>query len=250
MTKIIVCGVKGRMGKVVVNLSKNFDVKIVAGIDIFAEQGEFDFPVYKDFDSCKEICDVVVDFSSPKALDDILAFCKKNKTNLVLSTTGYTKEQRQQIEDACKDIAIFQSFSMAFGINVLAKLCKKANELLGDQYDIEIVEKHHNQKVDAPSGTAILRGEAITCGNDDNFVFGRSGKDAKRKQGEISFSAIRGGNIAGEHEVMFIGQNEIVTLTHTSQSRDVFGDGALRAANFIAGKPNGKYNMEDLVESL
>ena len=237
------------MGKVVASLCKNYSVEVAAGVDAFANPEGFTFPVYKTFKECKIIADVIIDFSRPEALDDILNFAKDNSVNIVLATTGYTDAERARISEVAKSVAIFQTYNYSLGINLLAKLCNEAARKLGSNYDIEIIEKHHNQKVDAPSGTAILLGEAINNGRDENFVFGRSGKDAKRKAGEIGFSSVRGGNIVGEHDVMFIGNNEIITLSHSAASRDVFAEGAIRAAMFLKGRCAGKYDMKDVIQN-
>lgn len=248
MTNIIIYGAGGKMGKVVYDIAKNnAGIKIVGGIDKFADKTGLPFPVFKslrEFDSNIK-CDVVIDFSRPDALDDILEYCLKNKCGAVLCTTGYSEEQKQQIAAASKSVALFQSFNMSLGINLLSNLINQAAKFLGDDFDVEIIEKHHNQKVDAPSGTALLLADSLSCAysGGKKYVYDRHLKTDKRDSKEIGISSVRGGNIVGEHEIMFIGRDEVISFTHRATSKDVFALGALRAAIFIKDKKCGKFDM-------
>ncbi len=248
MINILLVGACGKMGHAVAaSASLTEDVRIVAGVDVFAD-ATAQFPIYPDFDSVKEAIDVVIDFSSPKVLPSLLAFCKKTGASAVLCTTGYSEADKQTILDASKTLALFQSANMSVGINLLSELCRRASSLLGSNFEVEIVEKHHNKKVDAPSGTALALAEEIASVREgSSFVYGRQGVTGKRTQAEIGIHAVRGGNIVGDHDVMFISDNEIITLSHRAESKAVFADGAVRAAKFIAGKPAGKYSMKDLI---
>lgn len=248
MTEVIICGIGGKMGGMLYEVSKGSSgIKIVAGVDKFCGCA-YDFPVYASFDECREKYDAVIDFSRPDALDGILAYCIKNKTPAVLASTGYSAAQKNQIEKAAEIIPIFQSSNMSLGINLLCELVKKAALILGNDFDIEIIEKHHNKKVDAPSGTALTLANSINSvyGGSKQYVYGRHGASAKRTADEIGIHAIRGGSIAGEHDVMFIGNDEIITLSHTAASKQVFAEGAFKAAKFICKKPAGMYSMSDL----
>jgi len=249
MTNIIICGAGGKMGKVVFDIAKNNpNVKIAAGVDKFADPKNFSFPLFSDFFKCNVPHDVIVDFSHPDALDDILNFCIKNKSGVVLATTGYTEQQKQKIKTTSAKIAIFQSFNMSLGINLLCNLVNQAARFLKDDYDIEIIEKHHNQKIDAPSGTALMLADSVSNAFDGglNHVYNRREKSEKRSKKEIGISSVRGGNIVGEHEIMFIGRDEIITFTHKAASKEIFALGALRAAIFLKDKKPGIYSMKDL----
>ena len=248
MIKILISGALGRMGrKVYEACSENDKVTVVCGVDI-TEKKDGPFPVYPSFESVKEKPDVIIDFSSPAALDSILSYAAANRRPAVLCATGYSEEQTAQIKKASEKTAIFRSANMSLGVNVLISLVKKAALLL-DGFDIEIIEKHHNNKIDAPSGTALMLADAIKEELPEKFcIYGREGKVGKRNKDEIGVHAVRGGNIVGEHEVLFAGTNETLTFSHSAADRSVFAFGAVKAAVFISDKKNGLYNMSDLVE--
>lgn len=250
MTKIAVTGVCGKMGRVIVNIVKGRDdCEIVAGIDLLGEAYD-SFPVVKSVFDLPHKPDVIIDFSHPSALDDLLSYGKMNNVPLVIATTGYTDEQRAQITAASAQIPVFFTFNMSLGINLLVELAKKAAQVLGGQFDIEIVEKHHNLKKDAPSGTAIMIAEAINAemGNKNHFVYDRHSVRKPRGKDEIGMHAIRGGTIVGEHDIIFAGHDEVITLSHSAQSKEVFAVGSVNAAVFLAGKPAGLYAMSDLIK--
>ena len=249
MKNIILNGCFGRMGKVITEIVEASDkCKICAGVDAFAS-GSADFPVYKSIDDVSEKADVIIDFSNPAALNSLLDYAKKNNLPLVLATTGYTEEQTELIKKASKDTAIFFTFNMSLGINLLTALSKKAAEILGDDYDIEIIEKHHNQKLDAPSGTAIMLANAINEVNGDTmqYEYDRHSRRMIRPKKEIGIHSVRGGTIVGEHEVIFAGKDEVISLSHSAASRNVFASGALKAALFMCSKENGIYDMNMLI---
>ena len=250
MIKILINGANGRMGKKVYDatLSAN-DVKAVCGVDLVANLKNADYPVYDSFSAVKEEVDVVIDFSAPASLDGIIAFAKQRKIPAVLCATGYTEEDMQKVKALSKEVAIFRSANMSLGVNVLIDLVKKAaNALYG--FDIEIIEKHHNKKVDAPSGTAVMLADAIKEELPEKFcVYGREGIVGKRNENEIGVHAVRGGNIVGDHDVIFAGENEVVTLSHQAFDRAVFASGAVRAASYIYGKSAGMYDMTDLLNN-
>lgn len=250
MTKIAVTGACGRMGHVITGLcDERGDCGVIAGVDKFGEQYG-DFPIYKSVFDIPEKPDVIIDFSHPSTLPDLLSYCKMNNVPLVIGTTGYSDEEKSQITAASTQIPIFFTFNMSLGINLLAELAKKAAQVLGDQFDIEIVEKHHNKKKDAPSGTAIMLAEAINeeLGNRGHYVYDRHSVRKPRDKDEIGMHSVRGGTIVGEHEIIFAGHDEVITLTHSAQSREVFAVGAVNAAVFLSGKPAGMYAMSDLIK--
>lgn len=255
MTRICITGACGRMGRVITSLvEKREDCKIVSGVDKTGEKYA-DFPVFTSvFDlqnNPDAKPDVIIDFSHPSALPDLLSYCKMNNVPAVIATTGYSDEERAQIEAAAAQIPIFFTFNMSLGINLLADLAKRAVQVLGGQFDIEIVEKHHNQKKDAPSGTAIMLAEAINEELDGKmrYVYDRHAVRRPREKEEIGMHAIRGGTIVGEHDIIFAGHDEVITLSHSAQSREVFAVGAVNAAVFLSGKPAGLYAMGDLISS-
>lgn len=255
MTRICITGACGRMGRVIANLcGEREDCEVVAGIDKLGERYA-DFPVFKSvFDMQKSEDakpDVIIDFSHPSALPDLLCYCKMNNVPAVIATTGYSDEERARIEAASAQIPIFFTFNMSLGINLLAELAKKAVQVLGGQFDIEIVEKHHNQKKDAPSGTAIMLAEAINGELEGKmrYIYDRHSVRRPREKDEIGMHAIRGGTIVGEHDIIFAGHDEVITLSHSAQSREVFAVGAVNAAVFLTGKPAGMYAMSDLIGS-
>ena len=239
----------GRMGKEIIEAAKKQeDVKIVCGFDL-NENIENGFPVYNNLEKIKEKVDIIIDFSVPVATFEILKYAKKNKVPVVIATTGFSKEQLEQIEELSKEIPIFRSANMSLEINLMADILQKIAEVLKES-DIEIIETHHNKKVDSPSGTAILLADAINkvFNGEKNYNFDRMQKREKRDKKEIGFSSVRGGNIVGEHTVQFFGENETLEITHKSYSRQVFAEGALKAAKFLVKQKAGFYNMEDLVK--
>lgn len=248
MINLLITGANGRMGKKVLEASFNSDkLKAVCGVDLTQNLSNPNFPIYAGFDSVTEKIDVLVDFSAPASLDNILAFCLKNNVPAVLCATGYTQVEIDKLTDASKKIAIFRSGNMSLGVNALIELVKKACTSLED-FDIEIIEKHHNQKVDAPSGTALMLADGIkeVC-SDKFYTYGREGIVGKRDKNEIGIHAVRGGGIVGEHQVIFASGFETVTLTHQATDRSVFADGAIKACEYIANKKSGLYNMSDVL---
>ncbi len=251
MLKIIISGCNGHMGRVVESLcAADPEVEIAAGFDVIGPTDR-DFPVFSSPARCDVEADAVIDFSSPAALDGLLEFGKRTKTPLILATTGYTPEQTAQVGAAALEVPIFRSANMSLGINVLLELVKKTASVLGNAYDIEIVERHHRRKVDAPSGTALMIAEAAAtaCGHETEYVFERRSVRHPREKKEIGISAVRGGTIVGEHEILFAGHDEVIEIKHTALSREIFAQGALEAAKFMAAvtKP-GLYDMSMLVK--
>ncbi len=251
MTGIILRGCNGRMGRVITEMAAaSSDMEIVAGIDIF-DEGKNSYPVFKSLAECDVKADVLIDFSSPNELAALLDTAIERKLAAVLCSTGYSQEDIQLIEAASSKIAILRSANMSLGVNTLIMLLKAATQVLSPAgYDIEIVEKHHNQKLDAPSGTALLLADRINeaAGGIYNYRFDRSTERAKRPANEIGISAVRGGSIVGEHEVLFAGVDEVIEIKHTAYSRSIFAKGAFEAARYLAGKPAGMYSMENVVE--
>lgn len=249
MKKIILNGCFGRMGKVITEIvAENDQCEICAGVDAFAS-GTADFPVYKNIVDVKEKADVIIDFSNPSALSCLLRYAENTSTPIVLATTGYTNEQIEEINAAAKTVPVFFTFNMSLGINLLTALSKRAAQILGKDFDIEIVEKHHNQKLDAPSGTALMLANSINEVFDDSlqYEYDRHSKRQKRPKNEIGIHSVRGGTIVGEHEVIFAGKDEVITLSHSAASRTVFANGAVRAAIFLAGKSAGIYDMNMMI---
>ena len=252
MVDIIMHGCNGRMGQMIAGLvEKDADVQIVAGIDVY-DEGKNAFPVYPDINECDKKADVIIDFASAKAVDGLLAYCERTQTPCVLCTTGLSEEQLKKVEEASKKVAILKSANMSLGINLLLKMLKDAAGVLAPAgYDIEIVEKHHNQKLDAPSGTALALADSMNevFDNEYEYVYDRSDRRMKRPDKEIGISAIRGGTIVGEHDVIFAGTDEVITFSHTAYSRAVFGKGAIVAAKFLSGKEAGFYTMADAIDN-
>jgi len=249
MTNIILSGCNGHMGRVITSCADGQeDLCIVAGADLDGVMLSH-FPVFTSLGAIHYEADVLIDFSHASALDGILKYARDNKIALVLCSTGYSAEQRLQIEQAAAELPLFFSFNMSLGVSLLAELCKKAAAVL-EGFDVEIVEKHHNQKLDAPSGTAVMLAEAVNEGRDEplNQIYDRSQVRQKRLPDEIGMHSIRGGTIVGEHDIIFAGRDEIVTLSHSARSKEIFAVGALRAARFMAGKPSGLYTMKDLID--
>ncbi|MBR3867721.1 MAG: 4-hydroxy-tetrahydrodipicolinate reductase [Clostridia bacterium] len=249
MTKVILSGCSGKMGNAVTMAVKNRDdVKIVAGVDIF-ENDSLPYPVFSSFSEVPCEADVIIDFSNPSALSDILEFSESKKIPAVLCATGYTAEQNKMIEDASGQIAMFRSGNMSLGINLISELAKTAAKILGDSFDVEIVEAHHNLKLDAPSGTALMLEKAVEEGLDyePELVYDRHDRSQKRDKHEIGMHSIRGGTIVGEHEVIFAGNDEIIKISHTALSKNVFAVGAVNAAIYMKDKTTGMYNMSDVI---
>lgn len=253
MTRIIISGCNGRMGQAVARLSSaKDDIQVIAGFDLQAKKLST-YPVYADPMEFSGKADALIDFSNPASLSGLLSYCKKNKLPCILCTTGYSEEQLKEISDASKEIPIFRSGNMSLGINLLTGLVKKAASVLGDSFDVEILEKHHKMKVDAPSGTALMLADAAASAlpYDAEYIYDRHSVRQKRNKNEIGISSIRGGTIVGEHEVIFAGQDEIVELKHSANSRDVFANGALAAAKYLANiTMPGMYDMTDVLSEI
>ncbi|MBQ8357010.1 MAG: 4-hydroxy-tetrahydrodipicolinate reductase [Clostridia bacterium] len=250
MLNIMLCGCGGRMGAAVIAAAKEAGDYIVAGVDI-NPAADSPFPIFASPDEFRGKADVIIDFSHHSALPGLLAYAARTGTPLVISTTGHTEEELAAMKAASAMVPIFFSRNMSLGINLLISLCRRAAATLGADFDIEIIEKHHNKKLDAPSGTALMIADALADdGNEHPYVYDRHAERRQRARGEIGLHAVRGGTIVGEHEVMFCGKDEVITLSHSAASREVFATGALRAARFMAGKPAGMYNMDDVVNSL
>lgn len=251
MVKAVICGAHGKMGRVLNDIiSKRNDIEIIGGIDINDTTPYADFEIFKSPSELKEKPQVIIDFSHPSALDGLCEYCLTNGVPLVIATTGYSDEQKKLIRKVSEQIPVFFTFNMSVGINLLCSLAKKAAAILGGQFDIEIVEKHHNQKIDAPSGTALMLADALneTLDNKMRYVYDRHSVRQKREKSEIGIHAIRGGTIVGEHDIIFAGRDEVITLSHHAASKEVFAVGAVNAAVFIAGKPAGLYDMKDVID--
>ena len=250
MIRVIMHGCNGHMGKVIASLaSGDPDVEIVAGIDV-TDDGTAPFPVFGSLKECPIEADVVVDFSTAKAVDALLDACEERKLPVVVCTTGLSKEQLSHLTAVSRKTAVLKSANMSVGINLLQKLLKEAAlKLFPAGFDIEVLEKHHNQKVDAPSGTALALADSVNeaLGGDMRYVYDRTGVREKRTRDEIGIFTIRGGNIVGEHEVIFAGTDEVITFKHTAYSKAVFAKGALEAAKFLAGRESGLYDMSDVI---
>jgi dihydrodipicolinate reductase len=249
MVEVILHGCNGRMGQMLSELiSKDEEMKVVAGIEPSGE-AKNDYPVYKSFDELKETADVIIDFSTASAIDSLLDYCEKTHTPLVLCSTGLSEAQLDRVERLAKVSAVLVSANMSLGINMLLKLLKNITKTLyGNGFDIEIVEKHHNQKLDAPSGTALALADVMKDELDDiSYNLDRSKVRKKRERNEIGISAVRGGTIVGEHEVIFAGTDEVIEIKHTAYSRAIFAKGAMSAAKFLKGKNAGKYSMSDVI---
>ena len=250
MTKMIMHGCNGRMGHMIIDLVKEDEnIEVVAGVDAFGESN-YDFPVFKSLSECDVEADVIVDFSNASAVDGLLDHCVSRKIPVVLCSTGLSEEQLAKVNEASKSVAILKSANMSYGVNTLLKVLREVSPLFAAAgFDIEIVEKHHNQKLDAPSGTAIALADSIneSLNNEYEYVYDRSTRREKRPVKEIGISAVRGGTIVGDHDVIFAGKDEVVTLSHRAYSRAVFGKGAIEAAKFLAGKGAGMYDMADVL---
>lgn len=250
MVRILISGILGHMGRNVLELVQaDGEVECVCGVDL--KSGEIcGISVYDSFDKVTQSADVVIDFSSAANLDNVLAFAKKTGAAAVLAATGYSESQLQTIAEAAKEIPLFKTANLSVGVNLLQKLVKEAAAFLGESFDVEIVEKHHNLKKDAPSGTAYMLAESVNeaYGGAKDYVYGREGMVGARKKTEIGIHAVRGGTIVGEHEVLFAGEDEIITLSHSARSKKVFAAGALKAAKFMCGRGAGHYDMHDVLD--
>lgn len=252
MVNIILCGSNGKMGNAVINaVNKRTDCQISCGVDAFGKNTH-DFVTYKSFSEINEKFDVIIDFSNPACLDDMLSYALTNKVPAIICTTGFSVEQISKINEASKIIPVFYSGNMSLGVNLLIELAKKATKVLGNDFDIEVVEKHHNLKVDAPSGTALMIADGISeeLEKEPQYVYDRHNYRKKRASNEIGIHSIRGGTIVGEHDVIFAGHDEVITISHQAQSKELFAIGAINASVFIVNKEAGMYNMSDMLSEI
>lgn len=250
MTRVIMHGCNGKMGQTITGIiAADEEIEIVAGVDAF-DEGHNAYPVFKNIALCDITADAVIDFSNAKAVNGLLDYCLEKKLACVLCTTGLSEEQIVKVKEASEKIAVLKSANMSLGINMLLKLLKQAAGILAPAgFDIEIVEKHHNLKVDAPSGTALALADSVNeeLNNEYEYVYDRSGRREKRPRKEIGLSAVRGGTIVGDHDVIFAGTDEVITFSHTAYSKAVFGKGAVQAAKYLSGKPAGLYDMSNVI---
>ncbi|MBQ7323905.1 MAG: 4-hydroxy-tetrahydrodipicolinate reductase [Clostridia bacterium] len=247
-TRIILCGACGKMGGNVLSLlAEEQNATAVCGVDLYPK--EIGIPVYTSFADIQEEADVIIDFSSPIGLSERLEYAKTHHLGIVLASTGFTKEDLAMIDAYAKEVAIFRTANLSLGVNLMQALCKAAAQVLGENFDIEIIEKHHNLKKDAPSGTALMLANSINevFDGQKQYVGGREGIVGARNKNEIGIHAVRGGTIVGEHEVIFAGEDEIITISHSASSKRVFAVGAIRAAKFLTGKVAGMYEMKHLL---
>lgn len=252
MVRILLHGCSGAMGRAVSDIVKGMDeAEIVAGVDVNTEQAD-GYPVYGRLPDVTQDADVIVDFAAASAVDGLLCFAESRKMPLVLCTTGLSDAQLDRVRDCAGHVAVLRSANMSLGVNLLLKLVQDAAKVLAEAgFDMEIVEKHHNRKLDAPSGTALALADSLNEAMNGayHYEYDRHGRHAKRDPKEIGISAVRGGSIVGEHDVIFAGQDEVVTLSHAAYSRTVFAKGAVEAAVFLAGKPAGLYSMADVISA-
>ena len=248
--KIVLVGACGRMGKNVAEVAAERGVQIAAGVDLVNEP--LAFPLYAAIGDVKEQADAVIDFSAASGLEGTLSYCEAHSLPVVLAATGYTQADEARIRAAAERIAVFRTGNLSVGVNLLQMLAKKAAQVLGDAFDVEIVERHHHFKKDAPSGTALMLAKSVNEGSGGNKenVYGRHGMVGEREKREIGIHAVRGGTIVGEHEVMFAGEDEIVTLPHSAGSRKVFAAGAVKAAAWLMQQPAGVYDMDDMLANI
>lgn len=250
MIRAILNGCNGKMGQVITQIcAEDPQIEIAAGVDVF-DSAKNGYPVFANISSCDVPADVIIDFSNAKAVDDLLVYAADKRLPVVLCTTGLSEEQLARVEETAEKTAVLKSANMSLGINMLLELLKQAAAVLAPAgFDIEIVEKHHNQKLDAPSGTALALADAMNEVFDGDYAYkyDRSGERKKREKSEIGISAVRGGSIVGQHEVLFAGLDEVITFEHTAYSRSVFAKGAVEAAKFLAGRPAGRYDMRDVI---
>ncbi len=250
MVRIIMHGCNGKMGQVISGLvAADSEAEIVAGVDVYDGIAN-PYPVFKSIEECNVEADAIIDFSNAAGVDKLLDYCVDKNVPVVLCTTGLSEEQLAHVAEASKKVAVLKSANMSLGINMLLKLLKEATSILAPAgFDIEIVEKHHNLKLDAPSGTALALADSINeeLNNSYEYVYDRSQVREKRSEKEIGISAVRGGTIVGDHDVIFAGADEVITFSHRAYSKAVFGKGAVQAAKFLAGKPAGMYDMSDVI---
>ncbi len=250
MINILLSGCNGKMGQVISRLSQQYDdLHIAAGYDI-SDGIKNNYPVFTDLTKLTLKPDVIIDFSNPQAIEGLIQYAVKNNVPLVVATTGLSDGQKSSLQIASERIPVFFSANMSLGVNLIVDLVKRAAKILEETYDIEIIEKHHNQKIDAPSGTALAIADSINeaLEQKQDYVYDRHSRRKKRGKNEIGIHAVRGGTFVGEHSVIFAGNDEVIEITHTAMSRDIFGTGALRAARFIYGKKPGLYDMNDLID--
>ena len=250
MIKIAICGINGQMGQVVANtIPKHEGTVLAAGIDMFPDARPNDVPVFANIADCDIPVDVVIDFSRPTALASNLEYCCKNNVPIIIATTGYTREHKAMVKAAAEKIPVFFSSNMSLGVNMQFELVKQVADFYGDAVDVEIIEKHHNLKVDAPSGTAVTLAEIINSSFEGKleYKYGRSPQDGRREKKELGIHSIRGGTIVGEHDVLFITPSEVLTVSHQAQTKQVFADGAITAAKYIVERQPGLYSMKDIV---
>ncbi len=252
MVNLILCGCNGKMGNAVVrSVNQRKDCTIALGVDAFGTN-DYEFSTYSKFAEIKDIYDVIIDFSNPACLDDLLDYAVANKVPAVICTTGLSAEQVDKVKESSKIIPIFYSGNMSLGVNLLIELSKKTAKVLGEDFDIEIVEKHHNLKVDAPSGTALMIADGISgeLDKEPQYVYDRHCYRKKRSDNEIGIHSIRGGTIVGEHDVIFAGHDEVLTISHQAQSKELFAVGAINAAVFLKDKTPGMYAMSDMLTEI
>ena len=251
MVKAIMHGCNGKMGQVISRIiEEDVNIEIVAGVDTYMGISNA-YPVFESIEKCDVQADVIIDFSNAAAIDNLLVFCVERQVPVVLCTTGLSEEQLSKVEEASKKVAILKSANMSLGVNLLMRLLQDAVKVLAPAgFDVEIVEKHHNLKVDAPSGTALALADSMNEAMDGayDYVYDRSQERKKRDKQEMGISAVRGGSIVGEHEVIFAGQDEVIEFTHTAYSIAIFGKGAVEAAKFLKGQPAGRYSMADVIQ--
>lgn len=250
MVRVIMNGCNGKMGQVITSIiAEDAQAEIVAGIDVY-DGIKNPYPVFSNIADCNVDADVIIDFSNAKAIDGLLDYVEAKKLPVVLCTTGLSEEQLQRVEKVSKEVAVLKSANMSLGINTIMKLLQQAVQVFAPAgYDVEIVEKHHNQKLDAPSGTAIALADSMNEVMDHQYeyIYDRSQRRQKRDAKELGISAVRGGTIVGEHEVIFAGTDEVIEIKHTAYSKAVFAKGAVEAAKFLAGKPAGLYDMSHVI---
>lgn len=249
MINVILSGCSGQMGKAITEVAaKDENVVIICGFDKFTDCDR-GYPIYSDFDEYDGPCDAIIDFSNPAALSSVLRYAKKRKLPAVIATTGLSEDQILEINEAAKEIPVFRSANMSLGVNLLVELVKKAAEVLNNNFDIEIIEKHHNLKVDAPSGTALMLADAVNEVVDSslNYTYDRHSVRRQRDKKELGIHSIRGGTIVGEHDVIFAGNDEIITLSHTATSKKVFAEGAIKAVQYIVNCKPGMYDMKSVI---
>ncbi|MBE7020595.1 MAG: 4-hydroxy-tetrahydrodipicolinate reductase [Ruminococcaceae bacterium] len=252
MINIMLSGCNGKMGQVISRLAADDEnANIICGIDLNTEE-ICGYPVFSNPFDFKGTADVIIDFSHPSALSNNLSYAKETGTPIIVATTGLSKEQIDEVKETAKDVAVFYSANMSIGVNLLIDLARKATKLLSDKFDIEIIEKHHNQKIDAPSGTALAIADAINeeLDNTYEYTYDRHSVRKKRSKNEIGIHAVRGGTIVGEHDVIFAGNNEVITLSHLATSKEIFAEGAIKAAKYLKGKAPGMYSMNSMIKEV